>query len=211
MKVAHIPLFLGLRSNLEKRYFKPLDKYLASNNGAIFQNPKDKLILMVDIKRNPDKAYYLLRELCEKYEHLMTVRYINSAVLKEGPIQILLSGSKPYELLFADSIRYMQLDGSPGDIGDIRFNRELVPRVSTSYGGNFKWRGIGKMPEKELIFLRELVQKANADARELRFWGMPNNLKVLNLMLREGVHWLNIDRLKILKKLDVEAVKARGG
>jgi hypothetical protein len=65
------------------------------------------------------------------------------------------------------------------------------------------------MSEKELVFLRELVQKAKADARELRFWGMPNNLKVLNLMLREGVHWLNIDRLKMLKKLDADALRTR--
>ena len=210
LKVAHVSLFLPLNFDLEKRYLKPLDKYISSKGGSIFNDPKDKLILMVDIKRNPDEAYYLLRKLCEKYAHLLTIRFKNSSDVIDGPLQILLSGSKPYEILYTDSVRYMQLDGSPGDIGNSRFNRELVPRVSTSYVGNFKWRGFGKMSEKELGFLRELVRKAKADDRELRFWAMPNNLKVLNLMLREGVHWLNIDRLKMLKKLDADALRTRG-
>jgi len=102
------------------------------------------------------------------------------------------------------------LDGGLGDIGNVKFDSELIPRVSTAYRGNFKWRGYGKISEKELKFLRETVRKAKADGRQLRFWGMPNHLKVLNLMLHEGVHWLNIDRLKLLKKLDAETVKSRG-
>jgi alkaline phosphatase len=210
LKVAHIALFLGLRTNFEKRYLKPLQKIIQTN-GNIFQNPTDKLILMVDIKRNPQKAYRLLRSLCEKYEDILTVRFKNSSALKDGPLQILLSGSKPYDALFADSIRYMQLDGGLGDIGNEKFGPELVPRVSTSYRGNFIWRGHGKISDKELLFLKETVKRAKADSRELRFWGMPNNLNVLNFMLREGVHWLNIDRLKQLQKLDPEMVRTRGG
>ncbi len=210
LKVAHIALFLGLRTNFEKRYLKPLHKIIHTN-GNIFQNPTDKLILMVDIKRNPQKAYRLLRSLCEKYEDILTVRYKNSSALRDGPLQILLSGSKPYDALFADSIRYMQLDGGLGDIGNEKFGPELVPRVSTSYRGNFKWRGHGKISDKELLFLKETIKRAKEDIRELRFWGMPNNLNVLNFMLREGVHWLNIDRLNLLKKLDAATVKSRGG
>ena len=209
LKVAHVPLFLGIRTDFEKRYLKALDKFIKEEKN-IYANPNDKLILMVDIKRNSEKAYLLLKELCKKYEHLLTVRFSDTAYVKEGPLQILLSGSKPYELLYKDSVRYMQLDGGLGDITNQKFDTELVPRVSSSYRGNFKWRGPGKISEKELEFLRETVRKAKSDGRQLRFWGMPNNLKVLNLMLKEGVHWLNIDRLGQLKKLDREAVRARG-
>ena len=209
LKVAHIPLFLGIRTDFEKRYLKALDKFIKEEK-YIYANPDDKLILMVDIKRNSEKAYLLLKELCKKYEHLLTVRFSDTAYVKEGPLQILLSGSKPYELLYKDSVRYMQLDGGLGDIASQKFGSELVPRVSSSYRGNFKWRGPGKISNKELEFLRETVRKAKSDGRQLRFWGMPNNLKVLNLMLKEGVHWLNIDRLGQLKKLDREALRARG-
>lgn len=209
LKVAHVPLFLGIRTDFEKRYLKALDKFIKEEEN-IYANPNDKLILMVDIKRNSERAYLLLKELCKKYEHLLTVRFSDTDYVKEGPLQILLSGAKPYELLYKDSVRYMQLDGGLGDIANQKFGIELVPRVSTSYRGNFKWRGPGKISEKELEFLRETVRKAKSDGRQLRFWGMPNNLKVLNLMLKEGVHWLNIDRLGQLKKLDQEAVRARG-
>jgi alkaline phosphatase len=209
LKVAHVPILLIFRTNLEKRYLKPLQKFI-KDNGNIFQNPTDKLILMVDIKRNTQKAYGLLKALCAKYEDVLTIRHRNGSTIKDGSLQVLLSGSKPYEALYADSIRYMQLDGGLGDIGNQKFGPEIIPRVSTSYRGNFKWRGYGKIPYQELQFLKETVKRAKEDGRELRFWGMPNNLNVLNLMLREGVHWLNIDRLKMLKKLDAEALRARG-
>lgn len=201
LKIAHLPLFLGCRRDLETRYFKQLSQYLSKIDTPLYHNPAQKLILMIDIKRNPDKCYLLLRNLCEKYNEMLTLRFKDSDKVKNGPIQILLSGSKPYKKLLEDSVRYMQLDGNLGHIEDETFGPELMPRVSSSYRGHFKWRGRGEMSQKELDELREIVKKAHNNGRELRFWAMPNKLKVWNLMLQESVDWLNVDRLKKLKKL----------
>ena len=200
LKIAHIPLFLNLRRDLEQRYLKPLSEYL-SQNGHIYSDPVQKLILMIDVKRNAAEAYRLLKTLGEKYTDLVTIRYKDSDFIKEGPLELLVSGSKPYDELLKDSIRYMQIDGGFGNIGDSKFNSDLVPRVSSSYGGHFRWRGRGEMPEKELASLRDLLKRAHADGRQVRFWAMPNRLKVWELMCGEGVDWLNVDRIKKLKRL----------
>jgi hypothetical protein len=200
LKIAHIPLFLNFRRDLEQRYLLPLRNYIAKN-GHLYSDPNAKLILMVDVKRNAAEAYAQLKSLGEKYCDLLTIRYAGSDSVKQGPIEILVSGSKPYDELLRDSVRYMQIDGGFGNIGDPKFNSDLVPRVSSSYGGHFEWRGRGEISEKELAFLRDLVKRAHNDGRQVRFWAMPNRLKVWELMRREGVDWLNVDRIKKLKWL----------
>lgn len=199
--VAHIPLFLWLRRDIEKRYFKPLKKYIDNQNGSIFNDSSKRLILMVDVKRNSTEAYHQLKQLAKKYESILTVWNLSNGQVKNGPLEILISGSKPYREVGEDSILYFRLDGGLGDIGNSKFNGTIVPRVSSSYGSNFKWRGFGKMPEKELEHLRKLVKMAHEDKRAIRFWAMPNQLKVWRIMLKEGVDWLNIDQIKKLKKL----------
>ncbi len=198
--VSHIPLFLGLKKDLESRYLKPLSELIATE-GSIFKDKNQKLILMLDVKRDATKTYEILKVLCKKYEKILTVRYKNSEYVKNGEIQILLSGSKPYKELLKDSVRYVQLDGSLADIDNNDFDFTLIPRVSSSYRSHFKWRGIGKIREKEIKHLRKLVHSAHQHQRKIRFWAMPNNISVWELMLKEKVDWLNIDRLKKIKRL----------
>lgn len=197
LKVAHIPLFLGSKKNLEELYFKPLEQWIRTH-GQVFKDKKQPLIFMLDIKRQSTLAYQQLRRLCQKYEHLLTVHYPDST--KKGALQVILSGNKPYELVYNDSVRYMLIDGSLGIVGDSLYTAGVVPRVSASYGSQFKWRGKGDMPAKQLEKLQAIVQKAHADNRRVRFWAMPNNERVWRTFLDAGVDWMNVDDLKRFKK-----------
>lgn len=195
LRIAHINLFTSLCPTLESRYFARIENWLAAQ-------PRDTnlppIILMIDIKNKPREAYTQLRQLCQKYAHLLCVYYPNEQRMKRGAVQILLSGSKPVEELRADSVQYMWLDMGVGTIGDTKTPPQLAPRVSSGYGGNFKWRGRGgrAMPAKELEKLKKIVAAAHADGRELRFWAMPNRVIVWQTFAAAGVDWLNIDRIK---------------
>jgi hypothetical protein len=194
LRIAHIPLLLRLRPNLEKRYFERARQWLA-------KHPRDSsappIILMLDLKNNSEEAYYQIRHLCQKYEDMLCIYYPQTGTYKRGAIQILLSGSKPVSALQKDSIQYMWLDMGLGTIGDKNIPPQLAPRVSSSYKGNFRWRGRGgkPMPEKELAHLRDCVQRAHADGRELRFWAMPDRPIVWQTFSDAGVDWLNIDKI----------------
>lgn len=200
LKIAHIPLFLGWRRDFEQRYLRPLSRYIKEQGGHLYQDPKQRLILMVDIKRNAPEAYRQLRQLAEKYKDILAVWYPKEDSLKNGAVELLLSGAKPYSELHSDSVWYMRIDGGFGNIGDTIYSAKIAPRLSSSYRGNFSWRGRGEMPARELEALRELVRRAHADGRQVRFWAMPNRLKVWQLMRAEGVDWLNVDRIKKLEK-----------
>lgn len=195
LRIAHINLLTGLCPTLESRYFARIESWLE-------KQPRDTnlppIILMIDIKHKPRETYAQLRQLCQKYAHLLCVYYPNEQRMKRGAVQILLSGSKPVEELRADSVQYMWLDMGLGTIGDTKTPPQLAPRVSSGYGGNFKWRGRGRrpMPAKELEKLKQIVAAAHADGRELRFWAMPNRIIVWQTFAAAGVDWLNIDRIK---------------
>lgn len=197
LKVAHVPLFLDSAKGLEELYFKPLENWISSH-GQVFKNKNQTLIFMLDIKRQSSVAYEQLRTLCQKYEHLLTIHYPDS--VQKGVLQIILSGKKPYELVQNDSVRYMLIDGSLNTIGHSIYNANIAPRVSASYGSQFKWRGKGTMPAKQLEKLHTLVKKAHADGRRIRFWAMPNNEKVWRTFLDAGVDWMNVDKLSKFKK-----------
>jgi hypothetical protein len=198
--VSHIPLFLNFKNDFEKRYLKPLKKYLSENENQIFQERGQRLILMVDLKRDVTKGYQLLREFGEKYQDMFAVWFPQKDSIKNGSVELLISGAKPFRELAADRIWYMRIDGNFGDVGSKNHNSLMVPRVSAPYASFFKWNGMGKVPEKELKRLRDFVKLAHSDSRTVRFWAMPNQIKVWKLMREEGVDWLNIDNLKLLKK-----------
>jgi glycerophosphoryl diester phosphodiesterase len=195
LRIAHINLLTGLCPTLESRYFARVENWLE-------RQPRDTnlppIILMVDIKNKPAQAYAQLRQLCQKYAHLLCVYYPNEKRYQRGAVQILLSGSKPVAELRADSVQYMWLDMGFGTIGDNNTPPQLAPRVSSHYGGNFKWRGRGgrPMPPKELEKLQKIVAAAHADGREVRFWAMPNRAIVWRTFSAAGVDWLNIDKIK---------------
>ncbi|MCP4442455.1 MAG: hypothetical protein GY810_26405 [Aureispira sp.] len=117
LKVAHIPLFLGAAKNIEELYFEPLEQWIKAY-GQVFKEQDQPVIFMVDIKRQSTLAYQQLRALCQKYEQLLTIQYPLQDSIKKGPLQIILSGHKPYELVKSDSIRYMLVDGDLGKIGN---------------------------------------------------------------------------------------------
>lgn len=199
LKVSHIPLFLGSKGNLEDRYIGPLANY-CKNKKTIFEEDSIRLILMIDVKRNPTKAYQLIKKLAAKYKNLFAVWDKNGKLIKNAPVELLISGAKPYQLLLEDSIRYMRIDGDFGKIGDTIFNASIVPRVSTNYNSFFSWKGKGEMPKEEEDKLRKLIEKADADGREVRFWAMPNKLVVWQKMREMGVDWLNVDDIKKFKE-----------
>jgi hypothetical protein len=195
LKVAHIGLFAGLGPELEDLYFKPLEAWL-KEHGQLFSDPEQRLTFMIDIKQGAPKTYTMLRVLCEKYKHLITCRYPLQDSIHYGKIDLLLSGHKPYNQVMADSVRYMLIDGGLGEINHATRTKEIAPRISTRYGSLFNWRGVGEIPANERQKLRAIVKKAHADGRKVRFWAMPNKAAVWQVMLDEGVDWMNVDELE---------------
>lgn len=191
--VSHIPVALNSKPTLQALYLEPLKAIIDKNGGWVYPEEKKPLILMIDFKTGASETYEKLKEALKPYDAYLT-KYINGQK-QQGALEVLISGSKPYKEVKEEKERYVTIDGSYGDAGNLP-GINVVTRASSSYGSYFKWRGKGQMPEEERKLLNELVEKAHASGLKARFWAIPDKEKVWRVLLDAGVDWINTDKLK---------------
>jgi hypothetical protein len=196
LRVSHIPLALRKKPVLRNLYLEPLNRWVRRNGGYVFTDTAQVLTLMIDLKGDGNLTYPVLRKALEEYPLLFT-RYVNGREIK-GPVRIMLSGSKPWQLVENEAVQWVCLDGSIG--ADYTGSRVKIPRLSSPYSGWFKKRPCARMTVEETAELKQLVYRADYEARELRFWGAGNNPRRWKKLREAGVTVIGVDRLKRYRK-----------
>jgi len=193
LKVAHGKTFLKLKQTLEEMYLDPLREWIRLNGGTVYKNDTLPLVLMIDLKGDGRKSYPVLHSILSRYENILTV--YEGTKVRRGPVRVCVSGSRPYELILAQEKRYVTIDGPIDRLVYSSMLPTELERVSAPYGDFFRWRGSGKMPEKEKKMLDDLVENAHRYGREIRFYAAGNSGKVWKELLDAGVDWINVDNL----------------
>jgi hypothetical protein len=75
-----------------------------------------------------------------------------------------------------------------------------MPWVSGRWDILFRWKGDGPLPDEERARLRDVVRRAHARGRLVRFWATPEDPAVWKELRAEGVDLLNTDRLAEMQK-----------
>lgn len=192
--VSHIPIGLNRKPDLESLYLRPLDSIVKAHKNAVFSDDSAPLILMIDFKTSGNETYLALKELLNKYAHLLTV-YNKSTIVKSAPIQILISGGTPDVSLLGDT-SFVTLDGS----FSVLKNAAILPffsRVSQSWSSVF--HGKKMLNEKDIVHLKTLVSQAHEAGKQIRFWAIPDNPKIWEVLLENNVDWVNTNKLKEYK------------
>ena len=70
-----------------------------------------------------------------------------------------------------------------------------MPMISDKWSNNFTWEGEGEMPASERAKLVEMVKKAHAAGRVVRFWATPEKESVWRELRAAGVDLINTDEL----------------
>jgi glycerophosphoryl diester phosphodiesterase len=79
-------------------------------------------------------------------------------------------------------------------------SKHLVPLVSDNWTKHFQWRGQSPINDAERKRLKALVDKAHAQGRKIRFWGIPDTREAWKVMRDAGVDLINTDDLDGLQK-----------
>lgn len=198
MRVAHVPLALGIRKTLTELYLQPLANYLDTTK-AVLQNP---LILMIDFKTSAKPTYEQLKKEIIPFQKYL-VGYSRNGVFQEGKIQLLISGSSPSREVTNEDTSYVRIDGSVHRVSDTLHQR-VITRYSSNWNNFFTWKGKGKMPEKEKALLNSLVNQAHQQHKDIRFYHIPDKPKVWRTLLDADVDWINTDRLADYRKFYLE-------
>ncbi len=194
--VGHNRRDLKPNRTLEALYLAPLDERVKSNGGHVYPQAS-RFFLLIDIKADPQQTYRLLQPMLAKHRSIFTTS--EAGKVRPGAITVVLTGDRP-KLDPADkSIRYIGLDGRISDL-DSQASAQFMPMISDAWPSQFHWDGTGKMPELECSKLNNIVAKAHARGRVVRFWATPENENLWRELRAADVDLLNTDQLSRLAK-----------
>ena len=182
---------------LKKMYLDPLLLISRQSGGKVYAGYDVTFYLMIDIKREGEKVYELLKKQLTDYKEMLTS--YEGITMEQGAVTIFLSGDRPINQLMSEEKRLMALDGRPSDIGK-GIHPSYMPVISDNYNKHFKWKGkTDEMPYEDWRKLRMLIGNAHSEGKKVRFWASPERESVWKVLLRAQVDFINTDRLKGLK------------
>lgn len=194
--VGHGRLEVKPGRTLEKLYLKPLLERVQKHKGRVLPGGAG-FTLHIDIKTDAEKTYAVLRHKLARYASMLTC--VKDGKQKKGAVTVIISGNRPKATIAAEKVRYCGIDGRLSDL-DSDWPAHLLPLISDHWGRNFSWRGSGPMPAAELDKLKKIIHKAHKARRKVRFWAIPHEPALWQVLLDAGVDFINVDDLK---KLDL--------
>jgi hypothetical protein len=190
---------------LRSLYLDPLKKRIGENNGSVYGNGEET-ILLVDIKDDAMRTYQLLDKILNNYSDILTS--FENGVKKKGSVMVVISGNRSFEYMQSQPIRYAGYDGRLENF-DSGISPELMPMISDNWTKYFSWDGTGRIPSDQKILLQTYANKAAANGYILRFWGTPNRgheqrVAVWTELMDAGVGLIGADNLKELEEFLAE-------
>lgn len=194
--VGHTVFDLRKGRTLDSLYLEPLRRRVAANGGRVYRGGP-AFTLLIDIKVDGKRAYPVLAKKLAKYRQMLA--RFEDGKFHEGAVQVVVSGDRPREMIVAEKRRYAAIDGRLSDLASDAPSH-LIPLISDRWTSHFSWRGEGPFPEKQRAKLREIVSKAHAKGRRVRFWATPESVAVWQELLAADVDHINTDRLDQLRR-----------
>jgi Glycerophosphoryl diester phosphodiesterase family len=190
--VAHNARDVKPEKTLQSLYLDPMRERIKNNGGRLYPNGPE-CTLLIDFKTEGKSTYPALRKVLAEYSDILTA--FKDGKKETNAITVVLTGDYPRELVKNEAVRYAACDGK---IPDLERNppADLVPWISEDWARFFKWHGNDQMPLEEKQKLMEIVTKAHAQGRRIRFWDAPDKPKFWKEMLADGVDLINTDDLK---------------
>lgn len=194
--VAHTKRELKPERTLEALYLEPLMER-ARAHGAIHPGldkpDSPTFTLLIDQKTAPQPTWDALKLRLEKYKELFT-EFEGGKVVRRGPVVAIISGDNVRAELVSPVRRLAALDGRVADL-DGPAAADPIPLVSNAWSGLFKWNGVGEPPAEVAERMAEIVGKAHAQGRRVRFWGTPDGPDAWRAQYAAGVDLINTDKL----------------
>lgn len=193
--VGHTRTELKPERTLESLYLDPLRKRMRAGGGRVYPG-SGRFHLLIDIKTDAEPTYKELAKVLGQYAGMISV--VRNGQAETKAIDVTISGNRPMTVLAGEAVRYAGLDGRLSDL-DSTMPSHLMPLISDNWNLHFQWKGQGPMGEEDWQKLAEVVKKAHARGRQIRFWATPDTAEMWRVLKQSGVDWINTDDLSGLE------------
>lgn len=199
--VAHESKDITPEKTLQSLYLEPLRQRVKEHGGWVYR-AVSRFILLIDIKTAAEPTYRRLHEVLTGYQDMLTT--FDAQGRKDKAILVIVSGNRPLALMQSQPLRYAGYDGRLADL-DSDLSADLIPMISDQWVKPFTWRGEGPMPPEEQQRLNDIVGRAHARGRLVRFWLTPDDPSpqrdaVWRQLLAANVDLINTDDLNGLQE-----------
>jgi hypothetical protein len=120
---------------------------------------------------------------------------VDDGKLIRRAVSVVISGNRPWSEIINTADRLVGIDGRLKSL-DFEMPSHLVPLISDRWTSHFTWMGEGEMPEDEFRKLTNIVSKAHAAGKRVRFWATPDSTSVWKVLRAAGVDLINADDLR---------------
>jgi hypothetical protein len=202
--VGHTPADLHPDRTLEKLYLDPLRERIKANAGKVYPGGPT-VYLLIDVKTEAKDTYAAVDKVLANYADVLSVA--RDGKFESKAVTVVISGNTAREAITSQKVRFAAIDGRPADL-ESTVPTNLLPWISASWTSMFSWKGEGQMPEAERTKLKELVHKAHANGRLVRFWATPETVALWNELRAAEVDLINTDKLAELQQFLLESEPA---
>lgn len=194
--VGHTRRELKSERTLESLYLDPLRERVRAGDGHVYPG-NGRFHLLIDIKSTAEPTYKVIAKVLSQYADMVSV--VRDGKVETKAIDVTISGNRPQTLLAGEAVRYAGLDGRLSDLDSTKPSH-LMPLISDNWNLHFQWKGQGPMSQEDRQKLAEVVKKAHARGRQVRFWATPDTIAMWRVLRQSGVDWINTDDLAGLEK-----------
>ena len=164
--------------------------------GESTRTVRQSLCLLIS-RRDGVAAYKAIDTLLAKYESLISVT--TDGEYTEKAVTVIISGDRPIQEIEGSQPCRAGIDGRIADL-DSDKPASLLPLISDNWTNHFKYRGVGQMPDAERSKLQDIVARAHAKGRGVRFWATPEAPDLWQELKDAGVDLIGTDDLERLSK-----------
>ncbi len=197
--VGHVPSELRADRDLGSMYLDPiLARCRAAGKGDTGPLPDGhRLTLLIDLKTGGTKTLELLLPLLEPLQPWL--RRVENGHLVDGPVEVILSGSRPIAAVRSLENRPVFIDGRISDLGK-GIPTDLMPLVSTAMQPSLGTLGLMGLDDPARQRLANLVERTHGEGRRLRFWGHAESRAIWKALVEARVDHIGTDLPRSLAK-----------
>ncbi|KAF5585204.1 hypothetical protein FPANT_7594 [Fusarium pseudoanthophilum] len=216
LMVGHAKGDLSAGKTLTSMYIQPLVNLLEVRNqdrdpgllprGVYDREPNQTVVLLVDLKSNPDKSWPLLLKKLEPLRQRGWLSRVSDGKFVSRPITVVATGKTKFRQV---------KEANPSH--DVFFDAPLksltkgqYDKTNSYYASTSVKKSIGNIfkPGK-LELIRDQISQAHSRGLLVRYWGMPMMSPIVQRqvdkkLLDEGVDVINVDSLQEAKRTFAE-------
>lgn len=171
----------------EKLYVEPLVTLFARNGGRAWKDSDQRLQLMVELKSETEPTLRAVVALLQRWPAVF-----DPAVNSEA-VRVTVTGRVPDPADFDRYPAFVRFDGA-WDADYTPAQLERIALVSANFRDFSQWNGKGSIIPAELARVKQVIDRAHAWEKPVRFWGAPEGTTVYYTFYDLGIDYINTDR-----------------